>query len=124
MTKRNAIYLALVIFIAAGFVIDVWAWPAGTPSRFTWNDAIQLVGVVVLSSWWQIADARQRGVRRSGVASTLTVMFVPIGSAVYLFQSRNWRSAVAVYLVFWGGIMLAAAAGAFGATALLAGVRG
>ena len=118
MTKRNVIYAVLALFITAGMFIDVYVWPGGTPARLTWNDLLQMVGIVTLASWWQIADAAELGIRRSSAARFVTVLFVPVGSAIYLFQSRHWKSAVLAYLVFWGGLVAVAAAAAYLATVL------
>jgi len=108
----------LVIFIVAGMFIDVYVWPYGSPARLTWNDLLQMVGIVILASWWQTADAAELGIRRSPLAKLVTVLFVPVGSAIYLFQSRHWKSATVTYLAFWGGIVLVAAAAAYLATRL------
>lgn len=118
MTKRNVVYAALAIFITAGMFIDVYVWPGGTPARLTWNDLVQMVGIITLASWWQIADAEELGIRRSSAARFVTVLFVPVGSAIYLFQSRRWKSAVLAYLAFWGGLGAIAAAAAYVATTL------
>ncbi|HXV31079.1 MAG TPA: hypothetical protein VD840_12175, partial [Sinorhizobium sp.] len=48
----------------------------------------------------------------SKLSKWMTIGFVPAGSAVYLFQSRDWKSAAVMYLAFWGGLILAVIAAA------------
>ncbi|MCC0029016.1 MAG: hypothetical protein H6891_01520 [Brucellaceae bacterium] len=110
MRKRDAIYLALLVFVAAGMLIDWVVWPRAIPD-FTPNDVVQMVGIIVLVSWWQIEDASGHGAFVSRAAKWMTIMFAPAGSAVYLVQSRGWSRALPVFLAFWLGVTAAALAG-------------
>lgn len=120
MKKRDAIYMALLVFVAAGMLVDWYFWPQGVLD-LTLNDIVQMVGIVLLVSWWQIEDARGRGASVSGVAKWMTVMLAPVGSAIYLVQSRGWGRAVPVFLTFWGGFVIAIVAGEFLGGWLVAG---
>ncbi len=119
--NSRAIYVLLVLFISAGVLIDSYIWPKGVPSNFTANDFIQLVGIIVLSWQWQLADAKERGITRSHLSAVATIIFVPIGTAIYLFQSRTWTAATLTFCAYWGGIVLAILLSSFLAASLIAG---
>lgn len=103
--RRNFIYVSLLAFLCFGAIIDevFGLWNA---YNLTWNDALQMIGVVILTLLWQQADASALKIRPSYASKFLTVIFSPLGMAVYLFQSRPWKSALLTYLVFCGGIFL------------------
>ncbi|HAT87430.1 hypothetical protein [Cohaesibacter gelatinilyticus] len=103
--RRNFIYVSLLIFLCFGAIIDEFfgLWNA---YNLTWNDAVQMIGVIILTLLWQQADATALRIRPSYTSKFLTVIFSPLGMAVYLFQSRTWKSALLTYLVFCGGIFL------------------
>ncbi|WP_299962873.1 hypothetical protein [uncultured Roseobacter sp.] len=104
MTKRNAIYIGLLLFIAAGVIIDWVVWQ-GPPAQFTWNDVMQLFGIIILVRLWQNADAAEIGHVQNLASRLLTILFMPVGTAVYFFRSRGWRSAAAGFVLFWLGIV-------------------
>lgn len=106
MMKRHAIYGGLLAFIAAGVLIDWYIWN-GNPPSFTANDLVQLAGIILLTSWWQIVDADLREVNRSRLATAMTVLLAPVGLLIYLFQTRRPAWATAAFVVFLGGIVLA-----------------
>ena len=118
MTKRNWIYVALLVFITFGILVDAIVWPNGPPT-LTWNDLIQAIGIVILVSSWQIVDADQLGERRSTAAKILAIL-VPVGHAIYLYQSRNWKPATALFLLYWAGILIVYIAASFAAGMLVA----
>lgn len=70
MVKRNWIYVGLLAFVSVGLLIDAAIWPAGPPSSFTANDLVQMIGIITLFAWWQIADAEKRGSRRSSAVNS------------------------------------------------------
>ena len=94
MKRRDAIYVALLAFVAAGMLVDSVVWPQAIPD-FTPNDVVQMIGIIVLVSWWQIEDASGRGALVGRTAKWMTILFAPAGSAVYLVQSRGWSRASA-----------------------------
>ena len=112
MKKREAIYVTLLVFVAAGMLVDWYVWRQAIPD-FTPNDVVQMIGIIVLVSWWQIEDASGRGAFVSRAAKWMTILFAPAGSAVYLVQSRGWSRALPVFLAFWLGVTAAALAGDF-----------
>jgi hypothetical protein len=118
MTKRNWIYVALLVFITFGMLVDAIVWPNGSRT-LTWNDLIQAIGIVILVSWWQIVDANQLGQRRSTAAKIFAIL-VPVGHAIYLYQSRNWKPATALFLLYWAGILIVYIAASFAAGMLVA----
>ena len=105
--KRNLIYLALAVFISIGVVLDVIFWPYGA-SGMTWNDFVQLIGILFLAYWWQAEDAIVLGKERSTLSKVMTLLFVPAGLAIYLFQTREWPNALAALALFLGGIVAVA----------------
>ncbi|KVK54926.1 hypothetical protein BCY90_14150 [Agrobacterium deltaense] len=108
MAKRNWIYVGLLAFISLGLLIDAAVWPAGPPASFTANDLVQMIGIITLFAWWQIADAEKRDLRRSSAAKITTVLLAPIGLAIYLYQTRRWTRATLGLFAFIGGIVLIA----------------
>lgn len=118
MTKRNWIYVALLVFITFEIFVIAIVWPNGEPT-LTWNDVILAIGIVILVSWWQIVDANHLGQRRSKAAKILTIL-VPVGHAIYLYQSRNWKPATALFLLYWAGVLIVVIAATFAAGMLVA----
>lgn len=108
MTKRDWIYIGLLAFTSLGLLIDAALWPAGPPSSFTANDLVQMIGIVTLFSWWQIADAARRDLRRSSAARSMTILFAPVGLAIYLYQTRPWKRATAGLIAFIAGLVFIA----------------
>ncbi|WP_418136640.1 hypothetical protein [Agrobacterium sp. El2ro-1b] len=106
MTKRNWIYVGLLIFISLGLLIDAAIWPAGPSSSFTANDLVQMVGILTLFSWWQIEDAAKSDVKRSSAAKVATILLAPVGLAIYLYQTRPWKRATVGFIGFMGGLVL------------------
>ena len=115
MVKRNWIYVGLLAFVSVGLLIDAAIWPAGSPSSFTANDLVQMIGIITLFAWWQIADAEKRGSRRSSAVKFATILLAPVGLAVYLYvigasgyaQPRRWTRATLGLIAFMGGLLLA-----------------
>ncbi len=110
MKKRDWIYVALLVFIAFGFLVDAAMWPHGPPRSFTVNDLVQLVGLILLVSSWQIADAHIRLRPRSSAVKLMTVFLIPLGQVIYIYQSRPWKQATVVCLGFFAGVLAAGAA--------------
>ncbi|KAA3503362.1 hypothetical protein DXM27_09150 [Rhizobium rhizogenes] len=106
MTKRNWIYVGLLVFISLGLLIDAAIWPAGPPSSFTANDLVQMVGILTLFSWWQIEDAAKKDFQRSSAAKVATILLAPVGLAIYLYQTRPWKRATVGLIGFMGGLVL------------------
>lgn len=106
MTKRNWIYVGLLAFISLGLLIDAAIWPAGTPSSFTANDLVQMVGILTLFSWWEIEDAAKKDIKRSSAAKAATIMLAPVGLAIYLYQTRPWKPATIGLIGFMGGLII------------------
>ena len=50
MKKCEAIYVTLLVFVAAGMLVDWVVWPQAKPD-FTPNDVVQMIGIIVLVSW-------------------------------------------------------------------------
>ncbi|TKT79099.1 hypothetical protein [Aquamicrobium sp. LC103] len=108
--KRSWIYAGLLAFVGGGAIIDS-IWRTHLYS-YTWNDLVQMVGIILLTAWWQIEDARLRDVKRGVAARILTVLLVPVGLAVYLYQSgRPPMRATLVLAGYIAGFFLAASAG-------------
>lgn len=106
MTKRNWIYVGLLAFISLGLLIDAAIWPAGTPSSFTANDLVQMVGILTLFSWWEIEDAAKKDIKRSSAAKVATIMLAPVGLAIYLYQTRPWKPATIGLIGFMSGLII------------------
>jgi hypothetical protein len=106
MTKRNWIYGALLIFVTLGSVVDVVVFTQGTPSALTWNNVVQVFGIVVIVYWWEAADASALGRRQSSAARLLTILLPMVGHAIYLYQGRHWKRATALFLLYWGGVLI------------------
>ena len=102
--RRNFLYILLIAFICVGLIIDV-LFDLYRTHALTWNDAIQIIGILILILMWQKADAAALNVRPSYISKILTVLFAPLGLAVYFFQSRNWKSAIVSFLLFWIGFI-------------------
>ncbi len=113
MKKRDWIYVALLAFIAFGFLVDAAVWPHGAPNSLTANDLVQLVGLILLVSSWQIADAHALARRRNGAVQLLTVFFIPLGQIIYIYQSRPWKQATVLCIGFFAGVLAAAAMAAY-----------
>lgn len=107
MTKRNAIYGALLAFLIIGAQIDWYVWGSYLPDNLTANDIVQIVGIIVLTAWWQVADAAQGGYMRSRAAHLWTIILTPVGLGIYLFQTRSRKQAMLVLAGFFAGAVLA-----------------
>ena len=103
VSKRDWIYVGLIAFITVGFAVDALLWSAG-PTAIQWNSVIQSFGIMLFVYWWESADADQFGKRRSSLARLVTFFRPPVGHAIYLYQSRPWRPATALFLLFWAGV--------------------
>lgn len=112
MTKRDFIYVALLVSLATGSVID--AFTGGPDAQgFTLNDLTQLIATVVLCVWWEIEDAKLRGGTAVTLTRTLTIFFAPLGLLAYFFQSRRPIAAAIAFVAFICGALLAIVGGAF-----------
>ncbi|WP_295808017.1 hypothetical protein [uncultured Nitratireductor sp.] len=120
MTGRTAAYILLLLFVAAGVLADWCFWPVRQPG-LTPNDIIQMIGIVCLVSWWQMADAKIRDGRRRRAAMWWPVLFVPVGLAVYLYGSREWKAATFMLLAFLAGLFAAMIAADFAGAYLVHG---
>jgi hypothetical protein len=118
MTKRNWIYLNLLVVVALGSLADAVLLPYGRPAS-TLSTFVQAIAIMLLVYWWEMVDAKELGHRRSTVARLLTFLIPPLGHAIYLFQSRTWKRAAGLFLLFWAGISVVAIVCAFGAALLV-----
>jgi hypothetical protein len=103
VSKRDWIYVGLMVFITIGFAVDALLWSAG-PTAVQWNSVVQSFGIMLFVYLWERADAAQFGKRRSSLARLLTFFLPPVGHAIYLYQSRPIRPATALFLLFWAGV--------------------
>ncbi|MDO5631508.1 MAG: hypothetical protein Q4G22_06690 [Paracoccus sp. (in: a-proteobacteria)] len=112
MTARQ-IYAVLLVYVAIGAVIDAIFWPdPEAMPPYTWNDFIQMVGIVVLCLLWQSTDANQRGQTVGSGTRLLTILLTPLGLLIYLCATRRWWGLM-VWIGFLLGIVLAYAISAF-----------
>ncbi len=107
--RRNLVYAVFLGFVAFGMVLDHVFWQ-GNPPYITWNDVIQKCGMIIFTVIWQIEDSRAFGFTRSRKGNIWTVLFTPLGLAFYLRRTRKWPAALAIWLGYWGGALLAALA--------------
>ena len=107
MQRTTGIYLVLAAFFSLGIIIDWGVWQ-GHPPAWTWNDAAQMIGVITLCLFWESADAQRIGARHRGSARLLTILLPPLGTTVYLFQTRAWPKALKAGVLFWGGLIAVA----------------
>ncbi|MEL7541449.1 MAG: hypothetical protein AAGJ51_11145 [Pseudomonadota bacterium] len=114
-SKRNIIYISLLMFVSLGMAVDLIFWPTAMSSG-TINDVIQIIGILLLCLYWEKADSEELEVSLSRGARISTLVLPLLGTAVYLFQTRRWYKAVLVYCLFWAGVLLSATA-----TALIVG---
>jgi hypothetical protein len=112
MTKRDFIYVALLIALATGPIIDAFTGGADAVG-FTLNDAGQLIATIVLCVWWEMEDAKLRGGTAATLTQTATVFLAPLGLLIYFFQSRKPIAATIAFVAFIGGALLAIIGGAF-----------
>ncbi|MGV1834836.1 hypothetical protein ACQZ6C_08755 [Rhizobium rhizogenes] len=108
MKTRDWIYVGLLAFIAFGLLLDAAIWPYSPPRWMTANDLVQMVGNILLVSWWQIADVNEHGCSRTPIAKLTTVLFAPLGQAIYLYQSRPWKRASLLFFGFIAGVLVVA----------------
>ncbi|EHM02856.1 hypothetical protein HMPREF9946_00691 [Acetobacteraceae bacterium AT-5844] len=111
--KRGAIYIALLATAFSGSVAD---FIAGTAYDTSLNptDIVIMVAYVALTAWWCTEDSRRGPYRYpSGLARIFTLLFVPLGLAIYMLQSRRFPQALKTYLLFIGGLIIATAAGSW-----------
>ena len=107
MTKRNWIYVGLLAFLIVGGLVDILIWPMGAATLLTWSNAVQAFGLMVFVYSWEAADATALGQRQSSPARLLTILFPLAGHAVYLYQTRNWKRATALLVLYWFGVLIA-----------------
>jgi len=74
VSKRDWIYVGLMMFITVGFAVDALVWTAG-PTAMQWNSVIQAFGIMLFVYWWESADADQFGKRRTSLVRLLTFSF-------------------------------------------------
>jgi hypothetical protein len=117
LTARGRIYVALIVFVTISVFIAGAVWPEGAPPEW-WTFLVQLYGVMAFTYGWECADARQLGQDQSPAAAVLTIVFVFVGHAAYLYQSRPLARAAAVWLLYWAGVVLVWIAAASGASAV------
>ena len=104
--NRALIYICLIVVAFVGTLVDWLLWLSGKPAinaGVLIHAAVLMIGTLL----WQFADARQRGTRAGVLSSVVTLLFAPLGSALYLHQSREWKAATAAFVAFWGGLVLA-----------------
>lgn len=104
------IYILLITIGFFGTIIDWFLWANGQPA-YTLNTFVQAVAILIATLWWQSADAEDRGINASSLSKVATIVFLPIGTAIYFYQSREWKVATAMLVAFWGGLVLALIAG-------------
>ncbi|MDO5613488.1 MAG: hypothetical protein Q4G14_09645 [Paracoccus sp. (in: a-proteobacteria)] len=120
--KPWQIYVLLLVYVAIGAVIDRTFWPdMDTMPTYTWNDFIQMVGIVVLCVLWQRADADQRGQTVGSGTRLLTILLTPLGLLVYLCATRRWWG-VLVWIGFLFGIVLAYIVSSFSVASVYAAI--
>lgn len=118
MTERNWIYLAMTVFVTVSVFIAAAVWPKA-PSPEWWIFFVQFYGVMVFTYGWESADARQLGQRQTAAAQLFTAMLVLVGHAVYLYQTRPWKRAMMIWLLYWAGVILIWSVATFVASAVL-----
>ncbi|UUP16534.1 hypothetical protein [Nitratireductor thuwali] len=104
--SKVLIYVILVLIAFAGTLVDWLLWLSGEPVI---NTAVlaHAAAIVIGTLLWQFADGKDRGTRASVLSSVMTVVFAPLGSAIHLYQSRDWKAATAILAAFWGGLVVA-----------------
>ncbi len=105
MKKSSWIYVALLVFIALGSVVDVAIASYG-PMVTSWSGIIQGFLIVLFIYWWEAVDAVERGCRHSGVAKLVTIFLAPVGHGIYLYQSREWKAATWLFVRYWAGMVV------------------
>jgi hypothetical protein len=118
MTKRNWIYLNLLVIVGLGSLANAVLLPYGRPAT-TVSTFVQAVAIMLLVYWWEMVDAKELGHRRSTIARLSTFLVPPLGHAIYLFQSRSWKPAAGLFLLFWAGTSVVAVVCAIGAALLV-----
>jgi hypothetical protein len=104
VSKRDWIYVGLMLWITVGFAVDALVWSAGPTAR-QWNSVVQSFGIMLFVYSWERADGDQFGKRRSSLARLVTFFLPPVGHAIYLYQGRPWKPATALFLLFWAGVL-------------------
>ncbi|SFS13079.1 hypothetical protein [Yoonia litorea] len=107
MTKTHKIYIGLAAFFALGVAIDWNVWD-GQPPAWTWNDVMQMIGVITLCLYWESADAMERGAKHSRASQLCTILLPPLGTGLYLAQTHRATKAVVAFFAFWGGLVASA----------------
>ncbi len=109
--KRGALYIALFVVTFLGGVSD-FATGTAYSEGFTVTDIAMMVGTVILIAWWCTVDARGRGRRYpTSLARICTLLFAPLGLAIYLLQSRSLPRAAGLFILFVGGLAVASFTG-------------
>jgi putative effector of murein hydrolase LrgA (UPF0299 family) len=109
LSRRDWVYVALLVFVAIGSTLDSVYQPY--PHSYSLNDFVQMVGIIILCAWWQIEDANVREMKRGTAARIFTVLFMPVGLAIHLFQSRKAGRATIILISFILGVIGAAITG-------------
>lgn len=104
--NKVLIYIVLVVVAFVGTLVDWLLWLSGEPI-INKGVLVHAAAIMIGTLFWQFADAKDRGTKASVLSSVLTVAFAPIGSAIYLHQSRDWETAAVMFAAFWGGLVLA-----------------
>lgn len=104
--RRNGIYVGLLILLAAGVLIDAAIGPGSDGVTSAINNAMVLIGSTLLAYAWQREDARSQGRRLTLPSRLMTLLFAPVGLAIYLFRARSWKPALAHCLVIATGILV------------------
>jgi len=105
MKKSSWIYVALLVFLALGSVVDLVVDTYG-PTTTVWNGVIQGFLIMLFVYRWEAVDAVERGCRHSGVAKLVTIFLAPVGHGIHLYQSREWKPATWLFVRYWTGIVV------------------
>src|SRR5690606_30637081 len=114
-------YLIYGLLLLAALLAPLGAVFAGTANSpdFTVADAVTIVISIALAAWWCTVDAQEGGHPPPRRAARLCVLlFMPLGVAIYLLQTRRPGRAALVWLAFELGLVAATALGGFIADSL------
>lgn len=110
--NKVLLYIVLIMVTFLGMLVDWLLWLSGEPA-INHGVLIHATAIMIGTLLWQFADAKEKGRKASVLSSALTVVFAPLGSAIYLYQSRDRKAATAMFATFWSGLVLAMLAANF-----------
>jgi hypothetical protein len=104
MNKRDKIYVLLLVFVAIGVIVD-WLMLLGIFPTSSLNYWVGMIGIIVFCRLWQNEDSTQLGHVQSVASKSLTIIFPIVGTAIHFIESRQWKSAILEFFLFWLGII-------------------